>query len=82
MNQPTYAIGKKDIKLIMNIVRKGGNLLAKSLQFHQINLNYRAACSQVDQRYILFNTLGEQHGYESQRMSEEHTHSTPPRKTA
>lgn len=69
-NRPAYAVCKKDIKVMIGIARKGGDLTTKLFELNQMNLDYRAKFSQADELYILFNSLCEQHGYESQLAQE------------
>ncbi|EMQ2878802.1 DUF2913 family protein [Vibrio navarrensis] len=66
VNQPAYAVCKKDIKVMIGIARKGGDLMARLLELNQLNLDYRARFSQADELYLLFHALCEQHGYQSQ----------------
>ncbi|MCW8336384.1 DUF2913 family protein, partial [Vibrio paucivorans] len=70
VNRSGYAVCKKDIKVMIGVARKGGDLTARLFELNQMNLDYRAKFSQADELYILFNALCEQHGYESQLAQE------------
>lgn len=65
LSRSRYSVCKKDIKTMIGIARKGGNLLVRLFELRQMNLDYRAKFSQADELYILFNNLCEQHGYSS-----------------
>ncbi|RSD30399.1 DUF2913 family protein [Vibrio pectenicida] len=65
ISRSKYSVCKKDIKTMLAIARKGGNLLVRLFEIHQMNLDYRAKFSQADELYILFNNLCEQNGYSS-----------------
>jgi hypothetical protein len=72
VSRPRYAVCKKDIKTMIGIARKGGNLLVRLFELHQMNLDYRAKFSQADELYLLFNTLCDQYGYPSRLAPDGH----------
>lgn len=66
LDRPEYALCKKEIKVMISLARKGGDLCARLFELNQLNQEYQAAFSQADELYILFHTLKEHHDYASQ----------------
>ncbi|WP_178306603.1 DUF2913 family protein [Vibrio algicola] len=65
LTSPKYDRLKKDIKQMISIAKKNGELEAKLYELDDMNKEYEKKFTQADQLFVLLTYLYDEHGFES-----------------